>query len=336
MEDDGAGRCWGPALPHWGLRFLRETERVRLRHCARFRTLGELYMGQGAQCTDCDYRMGRRLQQMLEDVRERHDHLTSWVRPDIKKALYIHWETDEGFRHWHLTNRANMALARSSKYTGGSVTFTKTKARLSKSLDHDATLVENFKYTYTLKENKERFTDQQSVDHYESYTQRLETSTHGEDASGSTASVVDSDAVWRETSSAPYKNCVYGLGSFFASSLRTSTLRSSSATTTIRAVNPKKGIDLRLQVQELIRSLHEQAHKLNETRERYQKIFTWVTNTNELRLEWRERLQRMEQQMTIRASSSIAAGGTVLLMAAVLLVGHRHHCLFHCLSRTRE
>ncbi|QHO11726.1 uncharacterized protein DS421_15g500680 [Arachis hypogaea] len=62
--------------------------------------------------------------------------------------------------HQRLTNRANMVSARSSKYTGGSATFMKTNARLSKLLDREATLAETFKYTHTLKENKARFTDQ--------------------------------------------------------------------------------------------------------------------------------------------------------------------------------
>ncbi|RYR62185.1 hypothetical protein Ahy_A04g019579 [Arachis hypogaea] len=111
-----------------------------------------------------DYRMVRRLQQMLEDIREHHDHLTIWLCSDIKKALYV-WESDEGFKHRRLTNRVNRASARSSKYTGGSATFMKKKAKLSKSLDYEATMAETFKYTHTLKENKE------------SYTQRLETAT---------------------------------------------------------------------------------------------------------------------------------------------------------------
>ncbi|RYR04923.1 hypothetical protein Ahy_B06g084734 isoform A [Arachis hypogaea] len=180
-----------------------------------------------------DHRMGRRLQQMLEDVHERHGHLTSWFHSEIKKALSVHWETDEGFKHRLLINGANRASARSSKYTGGSATFMKTKARMSKLLDRDATLAETFKYTHTLKENKARFAYQWSVDHYESYTQRLEATTQqyqqsGEDTSGSVASVVDPAVVWRETDLVPYKNRIYGLGSFLASSLRTST--STSAT----------------------------------------------------------------------------------------------------------
>ncbi|RYQ89493.1 hypothetical protein Ahy_B09g096103 [Arachis hypogaea] len=110
--------------------------------------------------------MGRQLQQVLEDVREGWDHLMIWLQPKIKKALLVHWKTDEGFMYWRLTNRANRASARSSKYTGGSVTFMKTKVRLSKSLDRDPTLAKTFMYAHTLKENKTRFADQRSQDHY--------------------------------------------------------------------------------------------------------------------------------------------------------------------------
>ncbi|XP_057742539.1 uncharacterized protein LOC130960976 [Arachis stenosperma] len=153
--------------------------------------------------------------------------------------------------------RANMTSVKFSKYTSSSATFMKTNARLSKSLNHDATLAKTFKYTHTLKENKERFADQRSADHYrlEAATQQSQQSR--EDASGAAASVVDPDTVSRESVSAPYKNRVHGLGSFFASSLRTSTLRPSSVCATNQAVDPDKGIHLRLQVQELNRNLHE-------------------------------------------------------------------------------
>ncbi|RYR26023.1 hypothetical protein Ahy_B02g060131 [Arachis hypogaea] len=66
-----------------------------------------------------NHQMARRLQQMMEDVRERRDHLTIWSCLDIKKALYIHWETDEEFRHHSLSNRANKAsLGRQSISVG--------------------------------------------------------------------------------------------------------------------------------------------------------------------------------------------------------------------------
>ncbi|RYR03107.1 hypothetical protein Ahy_B06g081935 [Arachis hypogaea] len=145
-----------------------------------------------------DHRMARQLQQMMEDL-------------DLKKALHIHWETVEGFKRFCLMNKANRTLVRSLKYIGGSATFMKTNAKLSKSLSRDATMVETFKYTPTLKENKERFDDQRVVDHYvckhhgESYTQRLAEAT-GDDDNNSASAEVDLDTVWHETTFEPYKN----------------------------------------------------------------------------------------------------------------------------------
>ncbi|RYR49983.1 hypothetical protein Ahy_A07g036517 [Arachis hypogaea] len=69
---------------------------------------------------------------MIEDVRERRDYLTIWLRPDLKKALYVLWETNEEFKRLRLMNRANKTSAMSSKYTGGLTTFMKTKARLTR------------------------------------------------------------------------------------------------------------------------------------------------------------------------------------------------------------
>ncbi|RYR73092.1 hypothetical protein Ahy_A02g007395 [Arachis hypogaea] len=99
-----------------------------------------------------DHKMGRQLQQMLDDR-------IDWLQPEVKKGLLAHWETDVEFRHRHLTNRANRALVRSSKYTRSSTTFMKTK---SKSMDHETILADTFKYIYTLKENKAKFADQRS------------------------------------------------------------------------------------------------------------------------------------------------------------------------------
>ncbi|RYR69023.1 hypothetical protein Ahy_A03g015541 [Arachis hypogaea] len=143
-----------------------------------------------------DYRMGRRLQQMLDDVRKGQDQQMCWLRPEVKKGLFAHWENDAGFRHRRLTNQANRASERSPKYTRSSATFMKTKVRLSKSLDCETTLAETFKYTHTLKENKVRFVDERSQDHYrlEAATQQSQQSE--EDAvDGVAASVVDPDAV---------------------------------------------------------------------------------------------------------------------------------------------
>ncbi|RYR09555.1 hypothetical protein Ahy_B05g077911 [Arachis hypogaea] len=114
---------------------------------------------------------------MMSDVHQGCDHLTTWIHPFIKKELEARFRNDEGFKLRRLTNVANRALPRSSNYTGKSATFMKTKSRLSKLLDREETLAETFKYTHTLKANKERFADELSAAHYEDYTQRLEAAT---------------------------------------------------------------------------------------------------------------------------------------------------------------
>ncbi|QHO00616.1 uncharacterized protein DS421_13g407980 [Arachis hypogaea] len=140
-------------------------------------------------------------------IRKIFDH---WMARDLKKALYVHWETNQGFKHYHLTNRVNRASVRSSKYTSGSATFMKTKVRLTR-----------------------------------------------DDNDNSTTDEVDPDTLWHKTTSEPYKNCVYGLGSFFTDNLRISTLRHLSASATSWPVDPKDNIDLREQVLELTQSLHQ-------------------------------------------------------------------------------
>ncbi|RYR08585.1 hypothetical protein Ahy_B05g076334 [Arachis hypogaea] len=222
---------------------------------------------------------------MLEDVCEHRDHFTIWFRPDIKKALYVYWETDEGFKRHGLMNRANKVSARSSKYTGGSATFIKTKARLCNLLDRDATMVETFK----------------------SSTQRLEASTQQsqctrDDGKKFAASAVDLQMDWGEAASEPYKNCVFGLGSFFANNLHTSTLRQSSVSATSHPVDLEDGVDFREQVLLLTWSLHQQAQQLQESEERYQAILSCMIDTDDFMLEWRRELgwlQRTERQMVV-------------------------------------
>ncbi|QHN77022.1 uncharacterized protein DS421_19g649060 [Arachis hypogaea] len=174
-----------------------------------------------------DHRAAKRLQQMMSDVRQGRDHLTSWVRPSIKKELEAHFRNDEGFKHRRLTNVAHRASPRSSKYTGGSTTFLKTKSRL------------------------------------EDYMKRLETTTQqsqplsGNDEAGSETSVVDPDRIWRETTFEPHKNRCFKLGSFFANGLHSSALAASSASSS--ATSPtdlQEVVDLREEVQKLTQELH--------------------------------------------------------------------------------
>ncbi|RYR19968.1 hypothetical protein Ahy_B03g064977 [Arachis hypogaea] len=217
-----------------------------------------------------DHRMTRLLQQMIEDVRERYDHLTLWLHPDIKKALYVHWETDERFRCCCLTKKTNRALTKPSKYTGGLAAFMKTKSKL---LDRDAMMAETFKCTHTLRENREMFVDQRS-----------------------TITIRRPDTVWCETTSEPYKNHIYRLGLFFIDNLCTSTLRASSTSATSRAIDFKDSvIDLREQVLNLTQSLHQQAQQLQQFEERYNEILARVLDTDSLRLELRQELERLQR-----------------------------------------
>ncbi|RYR78321.1 hypothetical protein Ahy_A01g003085 [Arachis hypogaea] len=161
---------------------------------------------------------------MMQDVHKGHNHIMIWLCPDLKKELDVHFSTDEGFKHCCLTNRTNRASPRSSKYTGGLATFMKTKSRLSKSLDREAILAENLKYTHTLKANKVRFINKKSASYYS------------------------------------YKNHVFGLGSFFARGLHISTLVASSTSASATSpANPKEVIGLREEVEKLTQELHQQA-----------------------------------------------------------------------------
>ncbi|RYR25290.1 hypothetical protein Ahy_B02g058974 [Arachis hypogaea] len=190
-------------------------------------------------------------------IRKIYDHQTakhfqqmmSNIRPAVKKDLEAYFTHDEEFKHHCLTNVANRASPRSSKYTGGSATFMKTKSRLFKLLDREATLVETFKYTHTLKVNNERFAEEQSAAHYEDYMHRLEVVTQksqppsrNDDASSET-SVVDPDRIW--------------LGSFSASGLLSFALATSSVSASATSsANPQEVIDLMEEVQKLTQELH--------------------------------------------------------------------------------
>ncbi|MED6122881.1 hypothetical protein PIB30_044040 [Stylosanthes scabra] len=102
-------------------------------------------------------------------IRSGQEQLTQWCRPELKKALYHFWETDEKYKHTKATNKANRASERCAKYTGESATPMKTKAKMTKSLDRLVSMAEVFKQTHTLKENKEKFADKRSTDIWNEY-----------------------------------------------------------------------------------------------------------------------------------------------------------------------
>ncbi|MED6200688.1 hypothetical protein PIB30_087741 [Stylosanthes scabra] len=52
----------------------------------------------------------KRFSRMMEDVREKKEHLTQWCRPELKKALYHYWETDEKYLHLKQLNADVEAL----------------------------------------------------------------------------------------------------------------------------------------------------------------------------------------------------------------------------------
>ncbi|RYR09572.1 hypothetical protein Ahy_B05g077939 [Arachis hypogaea] len=198
-----------------------------------------------------DHWAGKPLQQMMSDICQRCNNLMIWIRPDIKKALETHFSIDEGFKLHRLTKVANRASPRSSSYTSGSATFMKTKSRLSKSLDRKSTLVETFKYTHTLKANKERFSDER----LEATTQQSQPPSE-DDVTGTETSVVDPDRVCHKTTSKPHKNCRFELGSFLASGIRSSALAASSTSATSPA-DPQKVVDWREEVQKLTQKLRQ-------------------------------------------------------------------------------
>ncbi|XP_016205248.1 uncharacterized protein LOC107645688 [Arachis ipaensis] len=111
-----------------------------------------------------DHQAVKHFQQLMSDIRKGCDHLTSWIPPAIKKELEAYFTHDEAFKQTNLANRLcpdhRTDLHEDKEQT-----------------DREATLAETFKYTLILKANKERFTDERSVAHYEDYTQRLEVAT---------------------------------------------------------------------------------------------------------------------------------------------------------------
>ncbi|RYR75719.1 hypothetical protein Ahy_A01g000295 [Arachis hypogaea] len=238
--------------------------------------------------------------QIPADVRERW--FQKWALKFIWDAehniiigkIYDHQVTkryNEGFKYCILTNIANRASSRSSRYTGGSATFMKMKTILSKSLDREATLVKTFNYTHILKENKEGFADERSVTHY-----RLEVATQqsqppsGADEAGSETFVVNPNKIWRETSSELYKNRRFGLGSFFISGIRSSALAASSMSAF--AASPadlQEVIKLRDELQKLIQELHQQTE---QSEQRYRDILACVAISSDL-IEKLEQLNRL-------------------------------------------
>ncbi|MED6209689.1 hypothetical protein PIB30_057165 [Stylosanthes scabra] len=168
-----------------------------------------------------DHRASKRFSGMMEDVRKRKEQLTQWCRPELKKAIYNFWETNERYKHTEATNKANRASEKAAKYTGGSATPMQTKNKMTKSFDRPVSMAEVFKQTHTLKENKEKFADKRSADIWNEYINNIAITTQRA-AEFRTSAPMDPDEVWLQTVSEPdAKNHIYDVGGFLASTLRT-------------------------------------------------------------------------------------------------------------------
>ncbi|MED6163521.1 hypothetical protein PIB30_080732 [Stylosanthes scabra] len=206
-------------------------------------------------------RASKRLSGMMEDVRDRKEHFTQWCRPELKKALYHYWETNEKYLHRQATNKRNRASERCVIYTGGSATPMQTKAKMTKSLDRPVSMAED------------EFTNNTTV----ATQQAAEFGTNAE---------VDPDLVWRQTVSEPsQKNRVFGIGGFLASTLRTSVFApqaSSVSLTSPAPAGPEEAVDLREQVQLLNQNIQDMARQLHESEERIQALHDELSSRPEL------------------------------------------------------
>ncbi|MED6151928.1 hypothetical protein PIB30_087023 [Stylosanthes scabra] len=197
-----------------------------------------------------DYRMGRRLSQMLKEVREEKKEVTQWCRPQLKRSLRQYWGNDQAFKHRLVTNKANRASSKvASLYCGGSVTIRSTKQKMEKELKREPVDAEE-KYISDL----EALT-QEALEH------------GGEDGDGTT-NPIDPSEVWRHTIGEPNsKNRIYGKGSFFASTLR-ATLAATMSPTTFKPLSVEVENQLREKIRELTQNLDERGRSLKEAEER--------------------------------------------------------------------
>ncbi|MED6208394.1 hypothetical protein PIB30_044584 [Stylosanthes scabra] len=250
-------------------------------------------------------RPSKRFSGMMEDVRERKEHLTQWCRPELKKALYHYWETDEKYLHRQAMNKRNRASKKCVINIGGPAAPMQTKAKMTKSLDRPMSMAEVFKQTHTLKANKEQFADKWSSDIWDDFTNNTTIATQQAAESGTNATV-DPDQVWRQTVfERSEKNHVFGIGGFLASTLRTSVFTpqaSSVSLTSPPPTCPEEAVDLREQVQLLNQKIQDTARQLHESKERIQALHDELSRRPE---EHRRQMGVTGEHM--RAGSSSAA-----------------------------
>ncbi|MED6161450.1 hypothetical protein PIB30_060843 [Stylosanthes scabra] len=159
---------------------------------------------------------------------------------------------DPGFMKHLAVNKVNRASLKGGYlHTGGSATIPKNRERMTRSLDRPPTEPELFRETHARKHDNsvvEKHADDLLFSaNFEQATQ------HAQEEGDETPGTVDPNVVWRQTLSEPYRNQVYGVSGFFATSLRTSSYGglSASATSTHTGLNASEVVDLREQGQVL-------------------------------------------------------------------------------------
>ncbi|MED6158474.1 hypothetical protein PIB30_033007 [Stylosanthes scabra] len=214
-----------------------------------------------------DYRAVRRYQQIMRDLREGELQRLKWMKERLRKMLLDRFANDPGCKKRQASSKKNRASSKGGcLHTGGSATITKTRARMTRSLDRLPTDVEVFRETHTRKRYRS-IVEKRAEDLLTEFSANLDEATQRAQEEGDESpATVDPNIVWRQTLSEPYKNRVYGAGGFFASSLRRSGYADSSASASSCHTGPPapEVVDLREQVQNLTQSLQSHGDLLQQ------------------------------------------------------------------------
>ncbi|MED6131333.1 hypothetical protein PIB30_008979 [Stylosanthes scabra] len=278
-----------------------------------------------------DCRAARRYQQIMRDLRGGELQRLKWMSERLRKILLDRFANDPGFKKRQTSSKKNRASFKGGcLHTGGSATIPKTRARMTKSLDRSPTDVEFFRKTHTRKRDRS-IVEKRAEDLLTEFSANLDEATQQAQEEGDVSvATVDSDIVWRQTLSEPYKNRVYGAGGFFASSLRISGYAGSSASASSCHTGPPapEVVDLREQVQNLTQSLQSQGDLLQQQIDEVKSLKSTLVE-KDARVE--EHLRRMEEMSRMMAAyyGPLPLGAALLQLVQVL----RPHHLCHLVHR---
>ncbi|MED6170106.1 hypothetical protein PIB30_027706 [Stylosanthes scabra] len=245
-----------------------------------------------------DYRAGRRYQQIMADLRDRELRRLKWMSDTLRGQLLHRFATDEGFKKRQASSKKNRASSKGGcLHTGRSATISKTRARMTRSLDREPTDAKVFRETHTRKRDRS-IVEKRADDLLIEFSANLEQATQQAQEEGDeSAATVDPNVVWRQTLSEPYRNRVYGAGGFFASSLRKSGYAGSSASASSSHIGPAdlEVVDLREQVQNLTQSLESQGHMLQQQIDEVKTLRDTLAQMAQRDERTEEHLRRMEE-----------------------------------------